>query len=143
MNLAVRPYFLGILLLAFVVYGIERLIVTDKEAIEALGDAVAEAIQKEDYARLEGLLDPGFEYAGRDRATTIGYVRGLVRQYRPIGVQVHLFDIHVEGDHATAAGVVSASVMGRPQEMRVDATLVRSADGWVLEGAKPALVMQR
>ena len=137
MNLAIRPYFLGILVIAFIAFGIERLIVTDKEAIQALGEDLAEAIQKEDYERLEGLLDSGFSYGARDRTETIGYVRAQYRKLRPINVEVHLFEIHVEEDTARATCAVTGMVMGRPGQMQVYVTLARTPeDEWVLKSVE-------
>ena len=45
MNFFVRPHFIALLLITLVAVGIERLIVTDAEAIEALGEYVATAME--------------------------------------------------------------------------------------------------
>lgn len=136
MNLAIRPHFLGLLVIALVVFGIERLIVTDKEAIEAVADEMAVAIQERQLERLEPLLHPEFEFAGRDRTETIAYVRGLVQKYQPMGAKVVFVDIQVEGDTGTADGVIQATVMGRPQQVRVKAVFARTEDDeWVLKKA--------
>jgi len=137
MNLAIRPYFLGLMVITLMGFGIERLIVTDKEAIQALGEDLAEAIQKQDYGRLEGSLDPDFEYRGRDRTEALEYVRRRVRQYQPLNIKVEFLEIRVEDDTAKAAGNVSALVLGRPWRGRIDATLVRTDDGdWVLKSVE-------
>jgi len=134
MNLAIRPHFLGLLVIALVVFGIERLIVTDKEAIETVAGEMAEAIQERQFDRLEALLHPDFEFGGRDGAQTVAYVRSLVSKYQPMGTKVVFVDIQVEGDTGTADGVISARVMGRPQQVRVKAVFARTEDDeWVLE----------
>jgi hypothetical protein len=137
MNLSIRPHFLGLLLLALVVFGIERLIVTDKEAIEGLAEEISLAIQTEDLDHLETLLHPEFDYGGRDRAETLRTVRAAKRKYKPIGVKVVLVDIQVDGDVAEAKGVVAATVYGRPQQLPIEATLERGEDGaWLLRAVR-------
>ena len=134
MNLAIRPHFMGLLVIALVVFGIERLIVTDKEAIEAVGVDMATAIQERQFERLEALLHPDFEFGGRDRMESIAYVRGVVRKYQPIGTKVVFIDIQVQEDTGTADGVIQATVMGRPQQVRVKAVFARTEeDEWVLK----------
>ena len=133
MNTAIRPHFLGLLLLALVVFGIERLIVTDEEAIQQSAEALSEAIETEDYEALEALLHPEFRFQGRDRSETIAYIRAQVRKYKPIAPQVVLVDIQVEGDTGRVTGAVQATVYGRPQQLRIEGTFVRTEDDeWLL-----------
>ena len=133
MNLSIRPHFLGLLLLGLVVFGIERLIVTDEEAIEQVAQSMSDAIAEQRFEDLEPLLHAEFEFQGKDRAETIAYVRSLVRKYKPIGAQVALVDIQVEDDTGVAVGIVSGTVYGRPQQVRVEATFERTEDDeWVL-----------
>lgn len=133
MNLAIRPHFLGLLVIALVVFGIERLIVTDKEAIEAVADEMAVAIQERQLDRLEALLHPEFEFGDRDRAETVAYMRSLVGKYQPMGTKVVFVDIQVEDDTGTADGVIRATVMGRLQQVRVKAVFARTEDDeWLL-----------
>jgi hypothetical protein len=125
-----RSQTLALLAVVLVAFGVERLIVTDAEAIEALGDDVAEALAERRFGDLESLLSEGFHYGGKDRAATIAHVRALVERHKPAGIEIRLYDVAVEGDAATAAGRVAGSVYGRPATLDVHATLVREEDGW-------------
>ena len=115
MNLSIRPHFLGLLLLGLVVFGIERLIVTDEEAIEQVAQSMSDAIAEQRFEDLEPLLHAEFEFQGKDRAETIAYVRSLVRKYKPIGAQVALVDIQVEDDTGVAVGPGSSSASSVPR----------------------------
>lgn len=128
----IRAQFVGLLLVAGLVFGIERLIVTDAEAIENLARDVGVAIEAQRFEALEDFLHEEFTYRGRDRAETIEFVRGLVRKYKPMGVQIVVYEVEVEGDDARAKGVVSGTAYGRPARVPVDATFRRTEDGWRL-----------
>jgi len=147
-SLALHRYFLrspiiGTLFLIMLGIGLERLIVTDKEAIEEVGQALARTAGSEQWEAFEALLHPEFEYGGRKRPEAVAHVRGLVRKYRPISLEISLYGLEVEGDQATGSGKVSAVVYGRPQQLRIEVVFERGEDGaWLLrsvEGSVPAL----
>jgi len=131
-DLSFRSPLLGLLVVAVLVYGLERLIVTDAEAVEQVAQDAAEAIRSEAWEHLEHLLHEDFEFEGRNRAATIEHLRSLIRKYKPLDVGIAAFDVQVEGDEATAHGVVRASVMGRPAQVPVKAWFRRTEDGWRL-----------
>jgi hypothetical protein len=131
-SLVPRSPLLFLLLVALLVFGLERLIVTDTEAIEQLARDAAQAIRVEAWGQLESLLHEDFDYEGRDRAATLEHVRSLARKYKPIDVGITVVDVKVDGDEATARGVVRATAMGRTAQVPVDASFRRTADGWRL-----------
>lgn len=148
MSLALHRYFLrspviGTLLLILLAVGIERLIVTDREAIEDVGEALARTAGAEQWGPFEALLHPDFEYGGRGKSEAIARVRGLIRKYQPISLEVSLYGIEIEGDRATAAGKVTAVVYGRLQQVRIETVFERGEDGaWrlrSLDGSSPAI----
>jgi len=128
-----RIHFLGLLAVILVGYGIERLIVTDREAIEALAAETAAAIQAGDFEGLTNKLHAEFEYGDRDRDQTVAFVRTAVRKFRPVGTRIVLFEITVNGETATAAGQVTATVLGRLQQLRIDAVFRKGEEGWQIK----------
>ncbi len=129
----VHSRLLALLVLALAAYGIERLIVTDTEAIETLAEDMAADIEDERWEALEDHLHEDFTYGKLDRRKTIAHVRGLVSKYRPTGVGVSLYEIEVDGDDATALGQVWGHVAARPVRVDILVKLTRNDDGdWVL-----------
>lgn len=132
MNLALRSPLLGLLLVAILVFGLERLIETDAEQIEQLGKDAAKAIDTQAWEWLEQMLLEDFEYQGRDRAATIEHVRSLVRKYKPTEVGIAFLEIKVDDAQATARAVVRGSALGRPARVPIDAWFKETDDGWKL-----------
>ncbi len=132
MNWTVRSPLLGLLVIASLVFGIERLIVTASERIERVAKDCGAAIQAQDWERLEGLLHEDFEYEGRDRAATIAHVRSLVRKYKPTEIVISVHEVEVDDGKAKSQGVVKGSAMGRPARVPVQAWFRETDDGWKL-----------
>lgn len=145
MSFPLHRYFLrfpivGTLLLVLLGVGIERLIVTDQEAIEEVGRALGRTAGTEEWGAFEALLHPDFEYEGRKRPEAVAYLRGLVRKYKPIGLEVSVFGLEVEGDRATGFGKVKANVYGKRQRTRIKVTFERGPDdAWLLLEAAGSL----
>lgn len=118
-------------------WGIERLVVTDTEAIEALVERAEEAVRDGDFETLAGLLHPDYEAEGRDRDEAVRYVRRLWRRYRPVGLDVELGTVRVEGDRAEAPAVADVRALGRPFTIRLRTGFGRTPDGWRLREARP------
>ena len=130
-----RSKLLTLLVLGLLIWGVERLIVTDREAIENLAESLAEDIRAERWDELESRLHEEFRYQRMDRARTVEHVRGLVERTKATGVGVSLYEIEVTGEVATARGHVWGNVAGRPVRVSIDAKLRRDEDaehGWVL-----------
>ncbi len=133
MQWLLRSKLVTVLVLGLLIWGVERLIVTDKEAIENLAEAMAEDIKAGRWSAVEAKLHPEFSYQHMDREKTVAYVRKLRERHRPTGVGISLFEIEVIDDTATAKGHVWGNVAGRPVRVGIDAKLVKLEDeGWVL-----------
>lgn len=128
----IRSQLLAVAFLTLAVFGIERLIVTDAEAIQALADETARALTERKYDHLHEVMDEAFRYQGKDRTATIRHVRGLVEKHKPLAIDIKLPEIEIEEDTATARGYVAAQVYGRPVHYPIEAELVRTEDGWML-----------
>lgn len=123
---------LGLIALGIV---IERLVVTDREAIESLVDDAQAAFNEQRFEDLEGFLAEEFTYAGRDRAQTLAYLGTLARSYGRAGVVVVMDPPAIEGDQAQASARVRLRALNQFYEIPVSLRFVRSEDGWRLLAA--------
>lgn len=115
-------------------WGLERLVVTDREAVESALARAASAVSHDDWAGLSAAIADDYDERGRDRAALVSWIRGLKERHRPRGVELDVLDPTVEGDHAAARVVVRPGppYVGVRVEGRVD--LLRTADGWRISG---------
>ena len=129
-----RRIALAVLALGVLAFVVERLVVTDREAVTALLEDAAAAVSKNDWEKLSGALDDDYAEHGRDRAAFVSYVAGLAKQYKPQGVGIEVAEPTIDGDHAAARVVVKpgAPFIGVRIDGRVD--LVRRRDGWRIVG---------
>ena len=114
---------------------IERLVVTDVEAIEGLVADGETAFNERNFADLAPLLHPDFEFGGRDRAATLEYLERLARRFQAAGADVVLDEPQVSGDEAQASARVRLRVLNQFSELPVSLQFVRLEDGWVLRSA--------
>lgn len=129
---------LGVLIaLAALGIWIERLVVTDAEAIRILVEKTAAAAGNGDFETVAEALDPAYEAEGRDREELIAWLQTLWRRLRPLDVQVDLGEVALDGDEASAPALVTAKVLGRPVQVDVEATFHRTESGWRISGARP------
>jgi len=118
---------------AFLGWGIERLIVTDREAIETLVEGAAKAVSKGDWGGFAAAIDDAYAERGQDKKDFVAWVRTTYDRYHPGDVGVEVADTTVEGDHAATRIVVKPSFpAGYRFGGRVE--LVRSPDGWRIAG---------
>ncbi len=120
-----------------VAWGIERLVVTDKEAIRALVERTTEAVKTGDFDAVAQAFDPAYDAEGRDRDGMVEYLRTLWRRFRPLGLEVDLGEVTVEGDDASALAEISANVVGRPTRIEVTTVFRRTDAGWRIAAARP------
>jgi len=132
LDFSIRTHFVALLLLALLAFGIERWIVTDAEAIEALGEEAAAALRERDPEALKGLLDEDFHFDRRDRSATLTQVRRLLERYQPTGIQIRLGKIKVDGDRAHALGQIQGQASGYRSGYQVEVELIRGEEGWKL-----------
>lgn len=132
MSWLLRSKLLTLTVLVLLIWGVERLIVTDKEAIETLSERMSDDIGARRWDDLTSRLHPDFRYRHMDREAAVAHVRTLVDRHKPTGVAVRLFEIEVTEDTATAKGHVWGNVGGRPTRVGIDAKLTRTDEGWLL-----------
>ena len=124
-------------LLVGLAIAVERLVVTDREAIGDLVDRAAEAAMKGDFPAFAETLDVEYQADGRDRSAMVEYIETRWRRYRPHGFDVQLGEIRLEGDEASAPIEVTVFVAGRPMPIPGEVHFVRRDDGWKIASAKP------
>ena len=118
---------------------LERWIVTDIEAIEALVARGQEAFNEKDFETLLDTLDDDFAYGERDRAETAAHLRKLATRFQAAGIDVVMDEPQVDADAdprtASATARIRARVMNRFAVVPVSLRFVRRGDEWRLQGA--------
>ncbi len=127
---------LGVLLLVGgAAFLLERLVVTDAEAVEALVERAADAVRDGDFEALAATLGAEFRVEGRAGEEAVAWIRKLRRNYRPLGIEAEVGDVEVAGDRAVAPTVVSMTVLARPVRLGA-AVHCRLIDGqWLITAA--------
>jgi hypothetical protein len=122
---------------ALAAWGIERLVVTDREAIEALIEGARTAVVRGDWPALESTLADDYAERGLDRAGAIAWIQRLWRRSQLSALTVDVEDVRVEGDRAAARVTVSPTMGfgGTRFGGRVD--LERREAGWRITGMAP------
>lgn len=132
-----RPsLWLGVLaVVAGLVLLVERLIVTDAEAVEALIERAAEAVRQGDFEALADTLEADFTVDGRTGEEALTWIRRLYRNFRPLGIEVEIGEIEVVDDRAMAPTVVSMTVMARPFRFAASVHCQRTDGDWRIVSA--------
>jgi len=125
----------ALIVLGGLVFLVERLIVTDAEAVEALVERAAEAVREGDFEALAATLAPGFTLEGRSREEAVDWIRTLRRRYQPRGIEVEVEDVAVDGEAATATARAAANVMARPVRFRLTLDCGHVEGEWRIRGA--------
>ena len=133
-RLTPRRILVVILVLWAVGFGVERLVVTDREAIESLLERAAASVSHDDWDGFATALADDYAERGRDKKAFVAFVRGLKERHKPQGVGIDIGDPKVEGDRATTQVVVKpgAPYIGTRIGGRVE--LLRTKDGWRISG---------
>jgi len=127
-----------ILLIAVAVAGlawlVERLIVTDREAITSIIEDDAAAVTRDDWDAVARTIDDAYEERGRDKAALLAWARGLWRLTPAKPLVIDVGDIRVDGDRAAARVIVrpGSRLSGLAFPGRVE--FVRRSDGWKVDG---------
>ena len=130
-----RPLLLALLGALAVGFLIERLIVTDIEAIENLVADAESAFNEGRLGDLVDILDPEFRYGTRNRDETIAHLERLAKQFQAAGIVVVLDAPRIDGDEATANGRVRLRVLSQLSVVPVSLRFVRGEGGWLFKGA--------
>lgn len=134
---ALSPRRIVAFLLAFAAlgYGIERLVVTDREAIEELLERAAATVSHDDWDGFAATVDDDFAARGRNKPAFVAFVRTLKDRYKPGGVGLEIGGATINDDRAAAPVVVlpGAPYVGMRVGGHVD--LVRTGAGWRIAAA--------
>jgi hypothetical protein len=118
-------------------YLIERLVVTDREAVTTLIEAAAGAVANRDFVALKDALDEEYSAEGRDRDEAARYVEAQVVRHEPTAIGVNVRDVAVNGDVATARVGLNARAGVYRQRIEVEVRLRRRPEGWRITSAVP------
>ena len=135
---ALRRAWLPLLLVLVAVgIGIERLIVTDEEALDQWAESMSEAASHGDRDFARKLIADDFVYGKLDRDQALDLAFRARRNAAVGEISLRLFDLQVDGDGATAEGVISAAAMARRAQLRTKLRFERRSEGWMLVEAEP------
>jgi hypothetical protein len=110
---------------------VERLVVTDREAIRALVADTEAALSRADFEAFAGALHPDFAGPEGDREQTVAFVRSLWSEYAPTGLSVDLGEIALGPDgEAEAKVVATAAVLARPVRAHVTMAFAKHGGAW-------------
>lgn len=133
--MSVRPLFLVLLGVVALGFLVERLIVTDAEAIENLVAEAEQAFNEERFEDLLDILNPDFRFGERDRDGTVAYLRRQAKRFETAGIDVVLDAPRIEGDEATAGARVRVRAMSQLGVVPVSLRFARTEAGWRLKRA--------
>ena len=112
---------------------VERLVVTDREAIfELIGDAAA-AVSRDDWDAVGRSIDEAYSARGRDKEALLAWARERWRKSSMRVLILEIVEVQVDGDRASARVVAwpGTRFSGFAYPGRVD--LVRRDDGWRID----------
>lgn len=125
-------------LLGVAAFVVERLVVTDAEAVEARIEAAAEAADRRDFEALRAYLSRDFSADGRDREAFADWVERQVRAGDPRGIEVDLDEVTVGEGEARVRGELRFGAWGRTLHAKFEARLVLEEDEWRIVSAREA-----
>lgn len=125
----------ALLLVGGLIFLVERLIVTDAEAVEALVERATQAAREGDFEALAATLAPEFTVEGRTGEEALAWIRKLRRNYRPLGIEAEVGEVEVAEDRAMAPTLVSMTVMARPVRFRAAVHCQRANGEWRITAA--------
>lgn len=129
-------FLLMLLLLGGLAFFLDRMIVTDREAIETLVETATEAARAGDFEALAEALDDDYQGKGGSRDGALRLVKSLWATWKPMNLDTDLGEIEVDGDHAEAPMTVTGQVLGRPLALKLRTTFRKRDKGWKLAGAQ-------
>jgi hypothetical protein len=137
--MTVRPRLLiaALVGVAALAWGVERLIVTDREAIEGVIEDARRAVLADEWEAFAETIDPAYDERGLDRAGLVSWARGLWRRSGSRALGVSVTAVRVEGDRAAARLVVRPgfAVFGEGFGGRLE--FVRRDAGWLISSVSP------
>jgi hypothetical protein len=125
-----RLVLLGLVAAAVLAWGVERLIVTDAEAIETLLEDAADAVARDDWDAASRAFDDDFRAQSppRDREQFLAWARSAWTSFGRPAPTLRVRETSVSGDEA--AVLVRVTVEGYPAPIDARLECVRRPDGW-------------
>ena len=130
---------LAVIAAAGLAFLVERLVVTDREAIASLPEEARGAVSRGDATDARDALDDSFADGDRDADAFVAWVMGLRRQHAPRGIDLEVLEIAISGDVAAARVRVTSDVAvpyGYRMAVEGRVQLVRRAEGWRITSAR-------
>ena len=87
---------------AVLAWAVERLIVTDREAIEAVVERGARAIERGDWDAVAAIFDDEALEGGRDRRELLRFVKSSWQASGATSLSAEVLDLTVSGDRASS-----------------------------------------
>lgn len=115
---------------------VERLVVTDTEAIEALLDSAQEALRERALERLRPLLSEDFEHSGRGPDEAVEEARRLIERHRPTLLEIDPGPIVVGRGRAEVDVVVRTLAYGGGTRWGFRLVLRQESSDWQILSAE-------
>lgn len=115
---------------------VERLVVTDAEALGQLLEDARDAVAERDFARLRPMLSDDFVWEGLGPDAALERVAGLVRRAQPTRIELDWDEPDLAGDQATVALLLRVWLLGGAYGGHARLRFAREAQGWRLTEAR-------
>jgi hypothetical protein len=132
-----RSLLLGLLLAVGLGVLIERLVVTDAEAIEALLEEFRDAAKDREWKRIRPVLSDDFAWGQRGPDETVAEVERIAQRYPPTRIEVEWGAIAPARLRCEVDVTYRAWGYGGVWVGQVRVTFAREKDGWRLLEAQP------
>ena len=130
-----RMTLLGLVLLAGVAILVERLVVTDAEAIEGLLVDMRKAVAQRQLSAWRPILDDEFRWQGLDADATVRRLQGHLDRNRPTSIDVTWGPVEPRGDTCIVEADARVLAYGGLFTYHGRLTFVRTSGGWKLREA--------
>ena len=126
------------LLAALLAWGVERLVVTDREAIESLVEGAAAAVNRDDWDAVATAFDEEITAGAKTKAALLAWIRDAALRVHPTSLSAHVLDLKIAGDRARARVHASGGSNTGPFGVSAEVDLARREDGWKITGISEA-----
>lgn len=109
----------------------ERLVVTDREAIETLVEDAADAVERGDWTAAASAFDEDFRYesARQDKPAFLAWARRTWEALGDSELSASAVEVSVSGERAAVRVRITTSILrGRPVTARIEC--VKRPEGW-------------
>ena len=122
------------LLAALLAWGVARLIVTDREAIDGVIEDAAVAAARDDWDAVAAAIDETVTAGARDKPALLAWLRTAARSERVTHLSASVVDAKISGDRATARVRAGGGSAEGPWRATASVDLVRRENGWRICG---------